>query len=183
MAKSYYEGSAPCHGCGRPGTIISRLSKDSLCEDCKKALQIGKASEKYRDTIKLTRLIVTWYSFGRREFDDLVSEFLKAISNEDGANVPTGMLRVHGDAVTSSNVYFVPRIFAEPLKRFLDGFSDFGRKMCRIEEQLEKKKQEELNDERNKIFNDGVAYGRKLLFQLNNNEISLKDFEAEVKKY
>lgn len=43
--------------------------------------------------------------------------------------------------------------------------------------------EETLNRERNRIYNEGVAYGRNLLTQLNRGEIGLGDFEAVVKKF
>lgn len=49
----------------------------------------------------------------------------------------------------------------------------------RIPEQVE----EQINKERNKIYNEGVAYGRNLLAQLNRGEIGLSEFDAIVDKY
>ena len=43
--------------------------------------------------------------------------------------------------------------------------------------------QEELNAQKDEIFNQGVSYGRNLLLQLNNGEISLKQFEQRVYKF
>lgn len=33
MAKNYYDGAAPCEGCGRPGTLVTRLTKDGLYQE------------------------------------------------------------------------------------------------------------------------------------------------------
>ena len=40
-----------------------------------------------------------------------------------------------------------------------------------------------LNEERNRIYNDGVAHGRNLLMQLNSGEIGVNDFQKPVKKF
>ena len=37
-----YKGKEPCQGCGKTGKQVPRTSKDSLCDDCKKHLLLGK---------------------------------------------------------------------------------------------------------------------------------------------
>ena len=37
--------------------------------------------------------------------------------------------------------------------------------------------------ERDRIFNDGVKYGRNLLSQLNRGEITANDFNSDIVKY
>lgn len=51
--------------------------------------------------------------------------------------------------------------------------------MRHYKEELE----EELAKEKDVIFNEGVKYGRNLLRQLNNNEITPNQFVETVKKY
>lgn len=41
-----YKGKEICQGCHRPGAEHPRWNKDSLCEDCKKSLAVGRAAEK-----------------------------------------------------------------------------------------------------------------------------------------
>ena len=38
----YYTGDLPCIGCGKTGREKARLSKDSLCSDCRSTLRIGR---------------------------------------------------------------------------------------------------------------------------------------------
>ncbi|MDO4801928.1 MAG: hypothetical protein Q4A15_07150, partial [Prevotellaceae bacterium] len=61
--------------------------------------------------------------------------------------------------------------------------SQIGQEIYSIEEELEKKKQDELREEKNKIFNEGVEYGRNLLFQLNRGEITAEDINKEIKMF
>ena len=67
----------------------------------------------------------------------------------------------------------------ELLKDLKAEFEETMHERNRIPQQVE----EQLNRERNKIYNEGVAYGRNLLAQLNRGEIGLRDFEAIVEKF
>lgn len=182
MAILRYEGNQPCPGCGTPGTVKARTGKNDLCEDCKRLLQIGKEAKKFEEAVSYSMLHVEWYSFWRRDLDEVMREFLKEISNEqarpDGGNV--FLTRSGGGA---GDHYKIPTIIAVPLKKMLTSISDIGRQFYEYENGLEKANEEKLNEERNKIFNEGVEYGRNLLFQLNRGELTAADISKEIKKY
>lgn len=79
--------------------------------------------------------------------------------------------------------YKIPKYIAEAVGVLLQDlkaeFEETMHERNRIPAQVE----ETLNRERNRIYNEGVAYGRNLLTQLNRGEIGLGDFEAVVKKF
>lgn len=182
MAILRYEGDQPCPGCGTPGTIKARTGKNDLCEDCKRLLQIGKEAKKFEEAVSYSIFHVTRYAFWRNDLDEAVFEFLKEISNESAS--PRGpSFHLFRDGVISPRTYRIPTLIAEPLEKFLNCIADIGRQFYRYEDKLAEENEEILNEERNKIFNEGVEYGRNLLFQLNRGELTAADISKEIKKY
>lgn len=177
-----YTGKEPCAGCKRPGSEAARIGKNELCEDCKKLLLIGKMSQKLNDTVKYKLIGVEWYYFWRNDLNDCIYKFLDEINNAD-AECEGGMIRIFRCGTTASNFYKVPTVLAKPLEEMMRGISQIGQKIYSIEKELEEKKQDELREEKNKIFNEGIKYGRNLLFQLNRGEITAEEINKEIKKY
>lgn len=189
MAKHFYDGSAPCPGCGRPGSIVSRLTKDSLCRDCQRRLELGTLVEKDL-TVSEFGLIkefvhailpnrFTWNS----KIECAMVDFFRAF-NCPSVSYSSGMerlLKINYDYNTHHIV--LPDFLVNAASALCQTFHEEGNKIEEQRRNLHSEAMQQLNDERNKIYNEGVAHGRKLLFQLNNNEISLKDFEADVKKF
>lgn len=189
MAKQYYDGQAPCLGCGRPGTLASRLTKDCLCKDCQRRLELGTLIEKDFTLTQFGTLEefviamlpgkVTWND----NIEHALVKFFKAFNCPSGiyAHGMQRLLNIHFDY--SSHNFVIPKFLFDAASNLCQTFHKEGEKIAEQRRNLRSEAEQQLNDERNKIYNEGVAYGRKLLFQLNNNEISLKEFEAEVKKY
>ena len=190
MAKHFYDGPVPCAGCGRPGSLVSRLTKDSLCKDCQRQLELGALVEKD----------LTLVQFG--SFEDFVHvelpqhfayhgdityamvKFFKSFNCPSGLYASGGVQRLlHINYDYGSHVLVLPKILVDAASELCQTIHEVGQKIAEQRRNLHSEAEQQLNEERNKIYNEGVAYGRKLLFQLNNDEISLKDFEAEVKKY
>lgn len=189
MAKKYYDGEAPCEGCGRPGTLVTRLTKDCLCEDCQRRLELGTLVEKdltltefgsikeFVDVMLPNRF--TWNS----KIEYAMVKFFRAFNCPSGL-YSTGqkrLLKINYDYNTHHIV--LPEFLVNAASDLCQTFHEEGNKIEEQRRNLRSEAEQLLNEERNKIFNEGVAYGRNLLLQLNNGEISLKEFESDVKKY
>ena len=192
----FYEGKAPCPGCGRTGKDVARTSKDSLCHDCKNALEIGKAIVKERNLDRnyylmddLRTAIMTWYTIPVREIDKALTDLLQTFSQFDSRHVVMkgglreSMLAGRLDAITAHDSFILPDVTFEAAKRLCESIVDACQQLKSDRENYQKELDKKLNEERNRIYNDGVAYGRNLLKQLNRGEITVNDFEKPVKKF
>lgn len=182
MSLKYYDGKEPCPGCGRPGTEVTRHRKDGLCYDCQDLLALGRQlkaeKEKATEYVNVTLHV---NSCRNPKGNEAFYKFLSAISNEAAvANSWIDLLPQFGN---NERRYKIPKYMAEAIKELLKDlkaeFEETMHERNRIPQQVE----EQLNRERNKIYNEGVAYGRNLLAQLNRGEIGLRDFEAIVEKF
>lgn len=179
-----YQGKQPCAGCGRPGSQIARWSKDALCPECADLLQKGKVLS--LEPREYCRVNLTWYSFYHHPLNNLVNDFMNAISLPEAKhlNAPMGIIYLgHIDAVTASSRYFVPKFVADALKNLIEGIQQEGRMLANKEAEIPKMAKEEVAKEKQKYFEEGLMRGRNMLAQLNRGEITLDQFEAIPKPY
>lgn len=190
-----YKGTAPCPGCGRTGEEVARSSKESLCHDCLDTLKIGRAIVKERNLDRkyflmddLTMGYMVWYQIRDKDIDKSLRELLRTFSQFDcryaeGYRQQNYMLAGYAGSGTSSDSFVLPKVTFEAAKKLCHAIEDavveLNRERDNYKDELDKK----LNEERNRIYNDGVAHGRNLLMQLNRGEISVNDFEKPVKKF
>ena len=181
--KNYYDGETPCHGCGRPGTEKTRSRKDGLCYDCQDLLKLGRQvkAENGRET-KYTKVSLHIFACRNTNGNVAFDKFLSAINNDDAAdtNGYTDILPTFG---SNRKYYNIPEYIAEAVNELLQALNAEFEEAMYQRERIPKQVEEQMNKERNKIYNEGVAYGRNLLTQLNRGEIGLSDFEAVVEKY
>lgn len=186
-----YEGPEPCPGCGTPGTRRARLAKNQLCEDCKKALEIGATIVKERGLERnfyrmddLTMAHITWYKVPIKEIEWALKGLLETFSQFDSRYADWNR-EYFGqmDPLTGHHDFVLPKVTYDAAKVLTEKIMDFCWQLRREKEEYKKQLEAEVNEERNRIYNEGVAYGRNLLTQLNRGEIALSDFEATVKKY
>lgn len=190
-----YKGNIPCPGCGRTGVETPRLTKDGLCEDCKEKLQIGRffckeygMKRKYYKMDELTTGYMTWYQIRNKEIDKCLRNLLRTFSQFDsryagGYERQETMLAGTAGCGTSSDCFVLPKVTFEAARELCHAVENAVHKLNRERENYKKELDAKLNEERNRIYNDGVAHGRNLLFQLNNGEITASDINKEIKKY
>lgn len=190
-----YKGTAPCPGCGRTGEEVARSSKESLCYDCIDTLKIGRTIVKERNLDRkrflmddLTTGFMTWYQIRDKDIDKSLRELLWTFSQFDsryavGYCRQDSMLAGYAGGGTSHDCFVLPKVTFEAARKLChaikDAVDELNRERDNYKDELDKK----LNEERNRIYNDGVAHGRNLLMQLNRGEISVNDFEKPVKKF
>lgn len=192
----FYEGSAPCPGCGRTGEEVPRENKDSLCYDCAMALSIGRTIVKERnldrnsyrmDDLRIGQM--TWYTIPIRSVERALDELLKTFSQFDQNRVPLkggfseSQLAGHAEAVTAHDNFVLPDITFNAAKKLCESLKDVCRELEDARGNYKKELDEQLRQQKNDIFNDGVAHGRNLLFQLNNGEITAADINKRINKY
>ena len=178
-----YEGRETCQGCGRPGTESTRPQKDALCFDCQRALDIGRqviAEGKVQS--EYANVFVHWHHFYDEECNKAIHTMLEQMENPDAAISHYAQLSRHADG-NNGRRYKIPMQFFKALDEFV---CTFGKAWCELKTQranIPKEAAEAVRQERNRIYNEGVAYGRNLLTQLNRGEIGVNDFEGIVEKY
>ena len=192
----FYEGSAPCPGCGRTGEEVPRKSKDSLCYDCAMALSIGRAIVKERnldrnfykmDDLRIGQM--TWYTIPIRTVETALDELLKTFSQFDESRVSMkggfseSQLAGRADSITAHDNFVLPDITFDAAKKLCVALKDVCRELEDARNNYKKELDEQLRQQKNDIFNDGVAHGRNLLFQLNNGEITAADINKRINKY
>lgn len=191
----YYEGSAPCPGCGRTGEQVARKAKDALCHDCQEQLRIGRAiaqeRQLERNYYKMEDIIdaeLTWYTIPVAEIDKKLRNLLWTFSVFDSRNasyIPSneGCLAGRIEATTARDRFVLPRVTLDAAKELCGALKDACWDLKEQRENYRKELDAQLADQKNEIFNQGVARGRNLLMQLNRGEVSLQDFQAVQKRY
>lgn len=189
MAKQYYDGPAPCQGCGRPGSLVTRLTRDCLCKDCQRRIELGSLVEKDLEvssfgSIKefITALLPNNFALNDN-IEDAMVKFFKAFNCPSGLYAYGTKRLLHCNYDYQTHAIVLPTFLFDAASALCQTFHEEGLKIAEQRRNLQSEAEQQLNEKRNKIYNEGVAYGRKLLFQLNNDEISLKEFEADIKKY
>lgn len=190
-----YKGDKPCPGCGRSGTEVPRLSKDGLCSECTEYLNIGRQFCKERDLERrlflldeLTTGYVTWYQIRNKEIDGCLRELLRTFSQFDrryagGYCRQETMLAGDAGCGTSSDEFVLPKVTFEAAKKLCHAVEDAVGELNREREAYKKRLDAELAEQKNDIYNEGVQYGRNLLFQLNRGEITVDELNKRIKKY
>ncbi len=191
----HYEGSAPCPGCGRTGEQVARKAKDALCHDCQEQLRIGRAiaqeRQLERNYYKMEDIIVaelTWYTIPVAEIDKKLRNLLWTFSVFDSRNasyIPSngGCLAGRIEATTARDRFVLPRVTFDAAKELCGALNDACWDLKEQRDNYRKELDAQLADQKNEIFNQGVARGRNLLLQLNSGEITLQEFQAVQKKF
>ena len=192
----FYEGNAPCPGCGRTGEEVPRKSKDSLCYDCAMALSIGRAIVKERnldrnhynmDDLRIGQM--TWNTIPIRSVESALDDLLRTFSQFDQNRVSMkggfseSRLAGRADAVTAHDSFVLPDITFDAAKKLCGALKDVCWELEDARNNYKKELDEQLRQQKNDIFNEGVAYGRNLLFQLNNGEITADEINKRINKY
>lgn len=189
-----YTGKVPCPGCGRTGEEHARDSKDGLCRDCQAELEIGRALCKERDLkrnwYKMDELCggrLTFHSIHNSELHARLKTLLGTFSEFQLANVGKWFDISRSEATSGKDLFVLPEKTADAAKELTESLYkiawelDEDKRTC--QEKLKKEAAAELAEQKNQIYNEGIAYGRNLLMQLNNNEISADEFTRPVKRF
>lgn len=190
-----YEGKEPCPGCGRSGTEVARDKKQCLCYDCQQKLRLGDSLAKERGLERnyykmddLTTANMTWYVVSINEIDQPLRKLFRTLSqfriDQACGNYASGSyLGGDGSSVTAHDTFVLPKITVEAAKELCEAIKEVSWKLRREEREYKERLDKELAEQKNDIYNEGVEYGRNLLFQLNNGEISIGDFTKRIKKF
>jgi len=163
-----YKGDAPCPGCGKTGRQKERYSKDSLCWDCKRLLNLGNEVSKIRtsQTDKITKVNVYMtglhYLSSGETHNCIVAlrEFLKSISDkekEDNCQSRSIGFYDHSDSKNIRGIKMPPDA-AEHLDTFVTALNLYSKA----------------------VYASGVKYGSNLLMQLNEGELTPNTFLKRV---
>ena len=190
-----YKGNTPCPGCGRTGTEVPRITKDSLCEDCKTILHLGrdfcKERELERSYYRMDDLMtgyMTWYQIIDSKIDQCLRNLLYTFSQFDrryvvGSYLQSTMLAGSAGCGTSADEFVLPTVTFNAARELCQAIEKAVHKLNRDRDNYQKELDAKLNKERNRIYNEGVKHGRNLLFQLNNGEITADEINKEINKY
>lgn len=179
LSRKVYKGKEPCQGCHRSGTEKPRDGKDFLCSECQKELQLGKAKNKeLKQEYVSVNFIGTLSSleFRDRTLSNFLYDFLKIISNKHvRAKESQHVYLRYGESIGDS--YNIPKELVEPLGEYFKKLSNWVHELSEKKKAIPKEAQEAVQQEKTKIFNEGIALGRNLLIQLNAGEITLAQLE------
>ena len=181
-----YTGNEPCPGCGHPASERWRPSKMDVCMVCRERLRLGENIEKYisqqEDYVRFSHHI---YAYRNDEVSKLSHELFSSVNSQ--AMKSTHEYPITGASGSNNKMYCIPKKLYDWAREW---FSNLDKRLLEIkkeEDQLPSKIelaiQFAVNQERNKIFNEGVNYGRSLLVQLNSGEITMDKFNEKITKY
>jgi len=183
-----YEGEKPCQGCGKSGKECPRIHINKLCDDCLKVYTIGKELRNDYRPEDYTMASAQWYKLRFYnhehhgvEIEEAFFELLDAMARRVGFTSRVDLTDC--SATTSSKSVIISKKYADALKKIVDAL---GLQQAELRDgfaSVETQRKEVIANERNKIYNEGVAHGRSMLLQLNSGEITLADFEEKIVKY
>ena len=178
-----YEGKEPCAGCGRSGAEEPRKEKNCLCHDCQRELAVGRQVLNEQQTVeKYVNAFLHFHQFYSQDCSNAAHKLLAAIHNPDACNCRYDSIE-HKYSGSNGKRYNIPEKYYEAIREFILTFNEAWSELRTAKENIPKEVQEALREEKNRIYNEGVAYGRNLLTQLNRGEIGVNDFEKQVIKY
>lgn len=178
MKRGYnYIGKSVCQGCGKPGYESVRHTEQSLCYTCRDLLNYGKACKEQEVLENHVFVFIHFHAFYDGQVNDIVHQLFNAVHNE---HVTRGKQEnLHSYKGSNGKQYKIPERFYEPLKNFIEMFSKRFNIINDEYNNIPNKVNQRIALERTRIYNEGIAEGRKLLFGLNNGSLSLIDFEKE----
>ena len=166
----YYTGDSPCIGCGKTGREKARLSKDSLCSDCRSTLRIGREVVEKRKLQKDLISDVIVFMTGLRylssgETDDIVAafrEFLESVSISEAEKTANCKAKCIGSYDNS---------YSRSIGPFRFNVDSADKLECLILA---------LNQYTESVYKDGVKHGSNLLMRLNEGELTPDAFIKRV---
>jgi hypothetical protein len=176
---AYYVGKEICQGCGKPGTVVERWSKDSLCAKCKKEITLGRAKEVELQH-NYTWLSQFYHALNSLEFNDNtlnhgLHDVLKSLDNkfaEHDSRI-SGYMKQYYD---NSYSVTIPTELVKPIQELFLKLNERVKELKKEKESLRSFGQSEAFRCKNEIFQQGLEAGRNLLFQLNSGEITMEHF-------
>lgn len=184
-----YKGALLCQGCGKPGSEEHRYSRDQLCIPCGKLIQSGRAENHCE---KLIHVRDWWHGLldlrkgpfeSLRMLDDWANSVFKAVSISNDYTGPRQVKSVcfmrsqpHG-----SLHHTIPSELVEPFTKLAEQFQEVVRELNKKFEEAKDLAKAEVEQERDRIYSEGVDKGRSLLFGLNEGTLSLSEFESKLK--
>lgn len=173
-----YTGKEVCQGCRQPGNTKPRWKKDSLCADCESALMAGKAHGKELEPY--VEFFQHFHAF-HEKVTPLVHKILAALHNENITHSQykrfESMLQSFG---SNGKRYTIPERCYAPLK---EAFLELDKQVRLLEKSLQALPgiaKEEVQKERDRIYNEGIEKGRNLLLQLESGGLSMDDFYKQI---
>lgn len=179
-----YKGKEPCQGCGKPGHEKHRWYKDRLCSNCQQAFDKFKASEIEATTMTYVRVTQPrWgvFDISSRGQTNLslsnmfVDSVLRGFNNEN-APVVSSIKRLGSHSGSSSHAYRIPEIIFNALEKSVAVLEEAVKEIREQQDEAFVAVNTQLEKERERIYNEGIAKGRNLLFQLNSGQISVNEF-------
>jgi hypothetical protein len=190
-----YKGKAPCLGCNKTGQESPRLKKDALCWDCQQTLKLGRAKQheqgiEYIDVWQHYHALrdMNWSSshplHGQGSINSMIHSLLKAIDNPHVQHTK----RVHspfGDSFGSNGAsYKIDSRLLEPLKAFIEYMNLAKETLDKLIDEQKKGEKYAIDkviaEERDRIFNEGIEYGKNILLMLNSGELNMNDFAERI---
>lgn len=183
-----YTGKEVCHGCGKTGEEAPRYSKTKLCTICVEYLTLGKELKPEFRREDYAQVQARWHSlqfYNQKHNGELVETAIYKLMDLLHRNVSYkhSIELTKPDAITTSKRVVMRAEYAEALKILADALQLQQYEIRELFDDIEKQRTEVIRKKRNKIYNDGVNYGKSLLIQLNKGEISLTDLDKDIKKF
>jgi hypothetical protein len=175
-----YKGKEICQGCKKSGIEKPRLNKEGLCTDCDALFRAGIASKHYEE-IRYCNVFLHCHAYYNQHVSNFAHTLLAALNNPTAKF--TGGYKDLSELYGGSNGkrYIINEKLLLPLRQF---FKELDSKEYEFQQQIKNMPEtvkEAVKEEKTKIYNEGVAKGRDLLFQLNNGQITTEDFEKNLR--
>lgn len=179
-----YQGKEICQGCSKSGAEAPRYSKDELCQSCKESIRLGRAKEiemkeEYTDVSSWSTSL-TSLDFGDRILPNLLSGLLDGLHNPYAQSTQKLHQPFNPHNSYGSNWHTIPTRVVEPMKEFFEKIQAVIKDIKQEKDNIPQVAREAVQDEKDRIYNEGVEVGRNLLFQLNQGEITETDFAKKL---
>ena len=124
-----------------------------------------------------------------REVEDALEDLLSTFSQFDSRHVEIkggfleSQLVGRVDAVTAKNQFILPDVTFDAAKKLCGVIKELTEQLIEDRDSYKRELDAQLREQKNDIYNDGVQYGRNLLFQLNRGEITADEINKRINKY
>lgn len=167
-----YKGQEPCQGCGE---VVLRDSKSTVCDKCRELIDLGKTVQLEREYEVVFQHL---HAYSMNATNRLLHLVLEAVTVPGNVKGEYNCVK-HQDG-SNGIAYRIPKGIVERLRpvfqevdETLKGLRD---KMKAAPSLIEKA----IQEERDRIFKEGVEHGKNLLLRLNDGEITMDDFAKRV---
>lgn len=172
-----YKGKEKCQGCGKSGADRPRRERESLCKECDESIRAGRSIQ-HEAKMEYVSAFLHYNSF-EREVNDFAQELLGILHNEN-AKIDA-YVDIASEWGNNGRRHNIEKSLVGPISGFFTKMDKKYKLLAKSIAALPDRARQEVEKERDEIYNKGIEKGKNLLFMLESGDISMNDFAERLK--